>query len=198
MHHAPQKSCAFDMGNYSSIYSLHVGSWDVKLLWCAAIVLQWTPWGCHPYWFRWCCEEAGRGYLTPEEGEPGHLPPHHWCQGECFPEHQNHCRVPCRWADQRCQGLIQQVHMLPVCFLSICDSARCEIVLIRANSCYSYAIKKKDEIERVAKANRWTELVSWCTLRWKLLCRWQSYRFLFYQCLEFFETYMRFWFSVHN
>jgi ribosomal protein S7 len=33
-------------------------------------------------------------------------------------------------------------------------SMRCGIVLIHGNSCYSYAIKKKDEIERVAKANR--------------------------------------------
>ena len=48
------------------------------------------------------------------------------------------------------------------CFIPS-HSMRCEIVLIHGNSCYSYAIKKKDEIERVAKANRWVELVSWCT-----------------------------------
>lgn len=53
--------------------------------------------------------------------------------------------------------------MHEMCFFSTCFKNLCSLCL-----CDSYAIKKKDEIERVAKANRWTNSL-WCGPRLEIL-----------------------------
>lgn len=101
----------------------------------------------------------------------GHLAAVHRCKRSCFQEHQDYCRVSCWWAHQCCQGEIGNpigafycVHVQSMYSKLTYESfpfllnfdCYCKVLFlfVLQGSSNSYAIKKKDELERVAKSNR--------------------------------------------
>jgi len=92
----------------------------------------------------------------------GHLAALHWCKRSCFQEHQDYRRVSCWWAHQRRQGerhwlelmYSVTVNVWILLFLNLFFYYNVLFLFVLQGSSNSYAIKKKDELERVAKSNR--------------------------------------------
>merc|ERR1711918_70424 len=78
-----------------------------------------------PHWFRRCRPSPSHRCLAPASREHGHPPAYHWCRDSAF----------------------RNIKTIAECLAE-------EFVNAAKGSSNSYAIKKKDEIERVAKANR--------------------------------------------
>ncbi|KAK1294712.1 40S ribosomal protein S5-2 [Acorus calamus] len=86
---------------------------------------QWTSGRCHKDRFGWGCPSSGGGYLSIEESQPGIVPSDTGARESAF----------------------RNIKTIAECLAD-------ELINAAKGSSNSYAIKKKDEIERVAKANR--------------------------------------------